>query len=122
MIASSPPLRARLDESGIQAPSSTVHGQAKRRFALTLPSYVLALLVLYVGAWLHLFPAERAHSIAVVIAGGLGIFGGLIWSGLTLRWRDPLAVLPQVLFSVVVVALSYHLIELSRVWLSCGLP
>ena len=85
-----------------------------RRLVLTLPSYVLALLVLYTGAWLNLFPIERAHLIAVVIAGGLGTFGGLIWSGLTLRWRDPLAVLPQVLFSVVVVALSYHLIEISR--------
>lgn len=85
-----------------------------RRFVLTLPSYVLALLVLYTGAWLNLFPIERAHLIAVVIAGGLGTFGGLIWSGLTLRWRDPLVVLPQVLFSVVVVALSYHLIEISR--------
>lgn len=85
-----------------------------RRFVLTLPSYVLALLVLYTGAWLNLFPIERAHLIAVVIAGGLGTFGGLIRSGLTLRWRDPLVVLPQVLFSVVVVALSYHLIEISR--------
>lgn len=85
-----------------------------RRFALTLPSYVLALLVLYVGAWLNLFPIERAHLMTVVIAGGLGTFGGLIWSGLTLRWRDPLVVLPQVLFSVMVVALSYHLIEISR--------
>ncbi|RZI83745.1 MAG: GGDEF domain-containing protein [Rubrivivax sp.] len=85
-----------------------------RRFVLTLPSYALALLLLYIGAWLNLFPIARAHSIGVVIAGGLGIFGGLIWSGRTLRWRDPLAVLPQVLFSVVVIALSYHLIEISR--------
>lgn len=114
MTASTPPLRARLDESRFQAPSLTVHGQAKRRFVLTLPSYVLALLVLYIGAWLNLFTIERAHAIAVVIAGGLGIFGALIWSGLTLQWRDPLVVLPQVLFSVVVVALSYQLIEISR--------
>lgn len=114
LTASTPPLRARLDESRFQAPSLTVHGQAKRRFVLTLPSYVLALLVLYIGAWLNLFTIERAHAIAVVIAGGLGIFGALIWSGRTLQWRDPLVVLPQVLFSVVVVALSYQLIEISR--------
>lgn len=115
MLTTSPAtLSAGPDESSIHASSATVHGQAMRRFVLTLPSYVLALVVLYIGAWLNLFPIERAHLIAVVIAGGLGTFGGLIWSGLTLRWRDPLAVLPQVLFSVVVVALSYHLIEISR--------
>lgn len=109
-----PTLRAKLDESSTQATGSTVRGQALRRFVLTLPSYVLAVFMLYTGAWLDLFPLERAHSIAWVIAGGLGVFGGLIWSGLTLGWRDPMVVLPQVLFSVVVVALSYHLIELTR--------
>jgi hypothetical protein len=55
-----------LGQSGTQASSSQVHGQALRRYALTLPSYVLALLVLYVGAWFKLFPIERAHSIAGV--------------------------------------------------------
>ncbi len=114
LTASASTPRATLGDSRMQALSSTVHGQAIRRFALTLPSYVLALLVLYSGAWLDLFSIERAHSIAGVIACGLAVFGGLIWSRLTLGWRDPLVVLPQVLFSVTVVALSYQLIEISR--------
>ena len=75
---------------------------------------MLALLVLYIGAWLDLFPAARAHLISLVVVVGLSIFWGLIQSGITNRWRDPLMVLPQVLFSIVVVALAYHLIEISR--------
>jgi diguanylate cyclase (GGDEF)-like protein len=116
VLAVTPPdaLRGHPKQRRLQATLPTAQDQAMRRFVLTLPSYALSLLVLYVGAWLELFPTERAHLISFVVVFGLSIFGGLIQSGRTLRWRDPLMVLPQVLFGVAVVALTYHLIDISR--------
>lgn len=92
----------------------TVQRQAWRRYLLTLPSYGSGLVLLYVGVWLRLFTAAQAHAVALAIVIGALAFGVLIRSGLTLRWRDPLVVLPQVMFAVWVVALAYHLIEVSR--------
>ena len=88
--------------------------QALRRLMLALPSYAGAMLLMYSGAWLDLFPWEPAHVVASFAATGLFGFWLLLHSGATLRWRDPMAVLPQTLFSVLIIALTYHLIEVSR--------
>ncbi len=88
--------------------------QALRRLFLALPSYAGAMLLMYSGAWLNLFPWEQAHVVASFAATGLFGFWLLLRSGATLRWRDPMAVLPQTIFSVLVLALTYHLIEVSR--------
>ena len=99
-----------------------VQRQALRRLLLTLPSYSGAMLLMYGGAWLGLLPWERAHLVATFVATGLCGFWLLLRSGATLSWRDPMAVLPQVIFSVLTIALTYHLIEVSRsvtlLWLS----
>jgi len=96
--------------------------QALRRLLLTLPAYAGAMLLMYGGAWLNLLPWSSANLVASITLVGLLGFWLLLRSGVTLRWRDPMAVLPQVIFSVLVIALTYQLIEVSRsvtlLWLS----
>jgi diguanylate cyclase (GGDEF)-like protein len=88
--------------------------QGIKRLLWTLPSYAFAMVVLWVGVWADVVDLPDAQLVSLYSLFGLLLFYGLIRSGVSLHAKEPTLALPQVLFSITTVALSYVIIEVAR--------
>lgn len=88
--------------------------QSVKRLLLTIQVYAFGCALLAFSSRLGLIPAWQVTVQTAFSALGLSTFYVLIRSGFTTRFKDPALTLPQVLFGVCSIALSYAMTELTR--------
>ncbi len=88
--------------------------QSVKRLLLTTQVYVFGCALLALSSKLGLIPAWQVAVQSGFSAVGLLTFYALIRSGFTARLKDPTLTLPQVLFGICSIALSYGMTELTR--------
>jgi diguanylate cyclase (GGDEF)-like protein len=88
--------------------------QGLKRWLWALPVFAVAMATAIAVAALNLAPWWPVWLLLAYTGCGLLVFYGLLVSGVAARFRDPLLTLPQVIFGIVLVALSYALLEVTR--------
>ncbi len=81
---------------------------------LTLPCLLGVLMLPYIAAYLGLASWQAGHMLLTLGIMGWTSFAALIFSGWSRRVDDPMLVFPQTVFAVLMMALSYHLVEVGR--------
>ncbi len=72
--------------------------------------YTVGLLVLYHAAWLGLVAPPVVHLLMLCMVSTLGVFIGLIRSGWSRRFQDPVLTLPHAMVSLLVMVLAYVMV------------
>ncbi len=88
--------------------------QSVKRLLLTTQVYAFGCALLALSSKLGLMPAWQVAVQSGVSAVGLLTFYVLIRSGFAARLKDPTLTMPQVLFGICSIALSYAMTELTR--------
>ncbi len=72
--------------------------------------YAAGLLVMYHAAWLGLIDVQVVHILTMCMLGTLVVFMGLIRSGWSARFEDPVLTLPHAMVSLLVIVLAYVMV------------
>ena len=72
--------------------------------------YAVGLLVMYHAAWLGLVETRIVHILTFCMLGTLVLFMGLIRSGWSARFDDPVLTLPHAMVSLLVIVLAYVMV------------